>query len=314
MKYLDANRKPFSGNEKLILQKLIWDDARTFLALARKGTLTAASKSMDMGIATLSRRIERLEKTLATPLFVRQQSGYQLTEDGKNLVEKAEQMEAAIFAFVSGANADTALIGKVRLATAENLATHLILPAMSNFQAQYPQLTVEILTNISTSNLHRHDADLALRMVRPTQGHVTFKRVGTLGYGLYASKHFLAQHNFTQQHKVTEQDFFIGWSDTEKQLPAAQWLQQKLKGREPILTTTSVATQISACSLGLGFAVLPHLVAQETGLLCIETDMQIDQEIYIVIQADLAHSPRIRAMADFLTELVIENKDRLRGK
>ena len=61
---------------------MVWDDTRTFLAVARCGTLSAAAQNLNVGIATLSRRIERLESALKLPLFVRQQSGYELTEDG----------------------------------------------------------------------------------------------------------------------------------------------------------------------------------------------------------------------------------------
>lgn len=42
-----------------------WDDTRIFLAVARSGTLSGAAETMDMGIATLSRRLDRLEKSLA---------------------------------------------------------------------------------------------------------------------------------------------------------------------------------------------------------------------------------------------------------
>lgn len=44
-----------------------WDDTRIFLAVARSGTLSGAAETMDMGIATLSRRLDRLEKSLAVP-------------------------------------------------------------------------------------------------------------------------------------------------------------------------------------------------------------------------------------------------------
>ncbi|WP_432454038.1 LysR family transcriptional regulator [Agarivorans sp. QJM3NY_29] len=311
MKYLDKTSNQSSKIEKSIVTQLVWDDARCFLALARNGTLTASAQTMGIGIATLSRRIERLEKALGLPLFIRQQTGYLLSEEGKALLNKAEQMEAASQAFISDAECNQSLSGKIRLATAENLASHLILPALPAFYQQYPQLKLEILTGIHTSNLHRNDADLALRMVRPSSGHVSFKRIGQLGYGLYASLGFLEQQQLTPSHSVNENDAFISWNDSQSHLPAAQWVQQILKGCEPILTTSSVASQLSACCSGLGFAVLPNLLAVKQGLVRIDTDVAIDQAIYLVIQADLCHSPRIRAMADFLSDLVKSNQHQL---
>ena len=63
-----------------------WDDARIFLAIARAGTLSGAADKMNMGIATVSRRLDRLEQALNVPLFSRHQSGYRLTDDGEALL------------------------------------------------------------------------------------------------------------------------------------------------------------------------------------------------------------------------------------
>ncbi|WP_280554799.1 LysR family transcriptional regulator, partial [Halomonas sp. 25-S5] len=153
MEKINDSVKQVSGFEKQMPRGWIWDDTRTFLAVARHGTLSGAALELNLGIATLSRRIERLEAALELPLFVRQQSGYQLTEEGADLVEKAEALEAAAVAFSSGASVQAQMTGTVRLATAENLATGLILPALPEFRAQYPELSVEIVTDISTANL-----------------------------------------------------------------------------------------------------------------------------------------------------------------
>ena len=120
MKYLDQNQNPFFIVGKQ--QSFVWDDTRAFLAVARYGTLTAASESLKIGISTISRRIDRLEGAFSAPLFIRLQSGYQLTEDGIGLIEKAEAIEQAVLSLLTtGVNSCSSLTGKVCLATAENL-------------------------------------------------------------------------------------------------------------------------------------------------------------------------------------------------
>ena len=79
----------------------IWDDLRVFLAVARAGTLSSAAAQLHLGLATVSRRIERLEGDIGRPLFWRQQTGYRLTEDGAALRERAEEMEAAALSLTS---------------------------------------------------------------------------------------------------------------------------------------------------------------------------------------------------------------------
>ena len=49
--------------------------------------------------------------------------------------------------------------------------------------------------------------------------------------------------------------YFITWGDRQAHLPAAQWVEWILQGREPALTTTSLATQLAAAKAGLGFAM-----------------------------------------------------------
>ncbi|RFA26611.1 LysR family transcriptional regulator [Alkalilimnicola ehrlichii] len=314
MKNIDKTGKGISIFEKEPTPGMVWDDTRVFLAVARHGTLSGAAESLNLGVATLSRRIERLEAALQLPLFVRQQSGYQLTEDGASLIEKAEALEVAAHAFASGAEQYAQVTGKVRLATAENLATGLILPALPAFHREYPDLAVELVTDIATANLHRRDADLAVRMVRPERGNVTLRRLGTLGYGLYCSEAYARRRHVEPDLGDYDRDDFITWSDMQSDLPAAQWMERVLHGRTPRLTTTSLATQVAATRAGLGLAVLPHFLAMDSGLICVATDLGIDQSIYLVIQSDLTQSPRVRVLADFLSDLVIRNRARLAGQ
>lgn len=313
MEKINDSEKQISGFEKQMLRGWVWDDTRTFLAVARHGTLSGAASELKLGIATLSRRIERLERALKLPLFIRHQSGYQLTEEGADLIEKAEALEAAAAAFTSGVATHTQMTGKVRLATAENLATGLILPALPEFHRQYPGITLELVTDITTVNLHRRDADLALRMVKPERGHVTLRRLSALGYGLYSSPGYAAQRETSLDSGAYDTDAFITWSETQSHLPTAQWVERILQGREPVLTTTSLSTQVVAAKAGLGLAVLPHFLALDAGLVCVDADIGVDQSIYLVIQSDLTQSRRTRAVADFLVDLVSRDRIRLSG-
>lgn len=291
----------------------MWDDIRAFLAVARARTLSGAAASMGLGLATVSRRIERLENAVGQPLFLRQQSGYRLTEDGTALLERAEEMEAAALSLSSGLRQRASVSGVVRLATAENLATGLIVPELPQLRVKYPQLTLEIVTDVSTVNLHRRDADIALRMVKPDRGNVTLQRLGSLGYGLYGAPNYISARKQVNDAGAFDDDDFISWSDPFVGLPAAQWIEERLKGRAPAVTTTSLATQITACASGLGLAVFPHFLAQSRGLICLDRDIGVDQPIWLVTQSDLAQSNRIRAVANFLRDLVKKHAAELSG-
>ena len=75
-----------------------WTDLRFFLELARAGTLSGASRRLEVEHTTVARRIDRLEAQLGTTLFDRSREGYELTEMGQALLPHAEAMESAALA------------------------------------------------------------------------------------------------------------------------------------------------------------------------------------------------------------------------
>ena len=290
-----------------------WDDARVFLAVARCGTLSRAANELKMGIATLSRRLDRLEAGLGVPLFSRHQTGYRLTDDGEALLQRAEALEQAGLAFGEAARREGEAAGLVRLATAENLANPLIIPALGPLLSQHPELRVEVVSGLQTVNLHRRDADLAVRMVRPNTGNLTIKRLGTLGFGLYGSAHYLATRQQREPCAAYDNDDFIGWAETHHHLPGAKWTLRTLRNRPCRLETNTLSAQLSAVVAGMGLAVLPHFLARQAGLQCLQNDLGVEQPIWLVLHSDLAHSRRVRVVADHLIALFAAQAAALKG-
>lgn len=280
-----------------------WDDARIFLAITRSGTLSGAALALELGVATVSRRLDRLEAALGVPLFSRHQSGYRLTDDGQALLVHAEALEHAGQAFGQAAQQQACVAGCVRLATAENLANAFIIPALPSLLARHPELRVEIISGVQAINLHRRDADLAVRMVKPQAGHLTIKRLGTLGFGLYAAPAYVAARSAGADAVDFDADHCIGWAPSHQHLPAAQALARIRRGRPCQLEVHTLAAQLAAASAGLGLAVLPHFLARPAGLVCLLPELGADQDIWLAMHSDLAHSRRVRAVADHVIAL-----------
>lgn len=288
--------------------RLRWDDARVFLAIARSGSLSGAAATLGLGLATVSRQIERLEAALGLALFSRHQNGCRLTDDGAALLDRAQALEQAAEAFADGSGAQAEVAGRVRLATAEMLANHVILPATPTLLDRFPDLTLEVVTDVRTVNLHRRDADLAVRLVKPERGNVTIRRLGTLGFGLYASRAHAARRQGTAGPGA---DRFIGWCEAHAHLPAARWIERALRGQPPVLATTTLSAQLSAAVAGVGLAILPHFLGRLNDLVCVQGDLGIDQDIWLAVHSDLAQSRRVRAVSEFLADLIHASKTEL---
>lgn len=300
------------------MQNMDWNLVRDFLAVARTGSLNRAAQKLGVNASTVGRRIEALEKTLGLRLFQRSQTGYVLTDEGEGLIARAETFEETGIAFERRAEASESVEGRVRLATAENLANFLVIPALPDFRAQHPKLTLEIVTDIRSVNLNRREADLALRLVRPTQGNVSVRRVGTMRSGLYGSVDYVRRRQVDSKARDGgrfDGDEFISWSEHYGDLPAAQWVDRVLQGRAPALVTSSLYAQLVAARAGLGLAVLPCFMADaEPALQNVPSDADaIAQEFWLAVHTDLAGSARVRAVADFLSELVRRNSAILLG-
>ena len=76
------------------MKSIEWSDLHLFLSVARGGGLSSAAKDHGSSPATVGRRMLALEQAVGRPLFIRRQTGYELTVDGRALLAKAQSMEA----------------------------------------------------------------------------------------------------------------------------------------------------------------------------------------------------------------------------
>lgn len=277
-----------------------WDDLHVFLALVREGSLTGAARRLGAGVATISRRIERFESALGVPLFLRHQSGYSLTDQGSALLPRAEAAEEALARLRQEAGDQDEIRGHVRIASVESLLTPLLVPVLAPLLAAHPGLNVEILYSPQTVNLHRHDADLALRMVRPDHGNLRVRQLVTMGFGLYGPP------DGTRPHRQ------ISWPEMDGLDTVLSWSRALIAPGAPRFAVNTLDAQVEATRQGLGLAVLPHFLARPAGLNLITTRLPdgsvMERPIFLVTHADLAGSRRIAAVAEIIAEGIVARR------
>ncbi|WDR01768.1 substrate-binding domain-containing protein [Devosia algicola] len=205
---------------------------------------------------------------------------------------RAEAAELAMLGLHAEAGSQDDVTGLVRLASIETLIAPIILPALTQVLAQHQGLNVEILSSAATVNLDRHDADLALRLVRPERGHLVVRQIGSLGIGLYGP----AGNDMPKR--------FVTWPDQEAVRTLLNWSRAFGADRAPRLSVNTLAGQIEAVARGVGIAVLPHVLARREGLNLVADRLpdgaRMTLPIFLAIHADLAHSRRVRTVANCL--------------
>ena len=176
-----------------------WNDLRILLAVARKGSTTAAARELGTSPSTAARRVAALEEALGVVLFERSPDGYTLTEAGRAIVPAAERMEAGALEVEERLAAlARGIAGNVRLTTLDTAATQWVIPVLPAFAEAHPGVNVEVLTGDEKLDLLRGEADVALRFgPRPDETGLVVRRIMTVRLALYCSRDYAEREQAT---------------------------------------------------------------------------------------------------------------------
>jgi len=290
-----------------------WADIRLFLAILDRGSLVAAAESLDITQPTVGRRLAAMEGRFGTPLFVRSGRRMQLTDAGAGILESARRMEREMLAIERTLEIQsTSLCGEVTVSAAEGTGTDWLTPVLFDFHQLYPEIVLKVQIENRAVDLVRREADIALRMGRPTQGDLIARRLGTIGFGLYASRHYLDKAGTPTtiedlaDHKIVALDPAGTQINVERAFPTAN----KIPGNYTYLTNSPTA-QMAAVRAGFGIGPLSHRwVAMNGDLVRVIPDYTATTlELWLVSHEELRHSARIRTVSDFIAERILADAD-----
>jgi DNA-binding transcriptional LysR family regulator len=292
---------------KLTDVPLEWDDVRFFLALVRAGSLSAAAQALSVEHSTIARRVGSLEAALGLRLFDRLPRGWQPTAEAESLCAQAERIEDEALAFERAAAGASGLRGAVRISAPPALASVFLAPRLAELRAAFPGITLELAGETAQANLTRRDADLALRLSRPTAPDLVVRALGELAFALYGTAAWAARPEAEWQ--------FIGYDQQLSETPQQRWLEELAGARPFVLRTDDLLAQREAARGGVGLALLPPFLAQGVRPLrrLRAWPCPVRRPLWLVMHADLRRSPRVRAVADALAAIVLRDAPLLGG-
>lgn len=293
-----------------------WNALQDFLTVAETGSLSAASRRLNVSQPTVGRRIEQLETSLNTVLFQRTPRGLLLTRSGENILESARQMQAAVDSVerkVSGENQQ--LQGLVRISLCEALGAIWLPQRLAEFHEAHPALQLELHVDDEAVNLSRREADIAVRLGRPDQDELVARRVGALHFGLYASPAYLESHGTPDTLSALKDHLHVGYDHAMQLYTAVQRLEGLFRPDAIRHRTSSRIGLHEATASGLGLAALTCITADRDPRLQRVLVEQIDysREIWLVSHSDILRSARVRSVYDFLAGILLADERALRG-
>ncbi len=198
------------------MENLDWTYIRSFLAVAESGSLSAAARRIGQSQPTLGRHVRMAEEQIGTKLFIRVHDGLELTDAGRLLLEPARQMAQAHARFATvAAGRDTGLQGTVRI-TASVVVSHYLLPEiLSGLRREEPDIEIELVPTDASENLLFREADLAIRMYRPTQLDVVTRKITDLAMQLYGASELLARMEEPQNLDDLSDFPFVGFDRSD---------------------------------------------------------------------------------------------------
>jgi DNA-binding transcriptional LysR family regulator len=118
---------------------------KTFVAVAREGSITRASEQLHLSQPAVSAHVKAIEDALGLALFERTARGMSLTSEGKRLLEKAEQTLGAHQALLDEATRIKGkLTGKLRLGAGSNSNHEAIGKLLSRLAERHPEVEVAL--------------------------------------------------------------------------------------------------------------------------------------------------------------------------
>ncbi len=279
------------------LQDQNWNDLKYLLALYRAGSYTGAARVLGVSETTVARRVDAAARKLGVSLMERKDGRINLTDAGQLAVEHAERMEAEqaiLCAAISGARHTPR--GQVRLTATPMVVNHLLVPHVGNMRAANPEIELELIADPRDFSLSRREADLALRLSRPTREmKILTRRIGILDYAIY-----------TAEDRTFEGSDWIVMDDTMSTLPHAAWLRDRLmrEGARPALVTNDGESILWAIRHGVGKSVLPTLIGDVTeGLRRCREVANIRREIWLLVHPEIRDLARIEASIEWLESI-----------
>jgi DNA-binding transcriptional LysR family regulator len=294
-----------------------WDNLRLFLSVARAQSAQEAARRLDVDHSTVTRRLHRLEKELGAQLFERTPAGHVLTTAGHRLLEHVEAIESTVVLAGEDVGGDNqTLTGQVRLGATEGFGNFFLAPHLSHFGERHPAIQVELLTVPRFINLSQREADLAVNVERAQGSGQVCSKLTDYRLRLYAHRNYLARHAPIRHPRDLAAHRFFGYVEDLTFSSALRYLAEVAPhAPTPLLRSTSVVAQYHAVREGQGMAVLPCFLATQCADLVpvLPGDVNLMRTFWVAAPADRRDLARVRALWDFLREVVACNQGLLLG-
>ncbi|AWN15824.1 LysR family transcriptional regulator [Salinisphaera sp. LB1] len=275
------------------MSTLDWEGLKTLALVCRGGTMSAAARELGVNQTTVARRLQRLEAQLGYSLLRRDGQRLRATLRADPLLQTARAMEDQLAATLIHTQAEPRrerITGVVRVTGVDGVLEYAVGPRVDSLLSAHPRLRLDLIGGNRNFRVAQREADIALRLARPTSGAFHARRLGDLAYGVYAT--------------ATETDpDSAPWVDLNEQFidkPEQQWLVAHFPDRRTIARGNRGGIMVQLALATGACCLMPRCIGDHVAGLHRLDMTPAGRELWLLTHQDMAHLPRVRVVADWL--------------
>jgi DNA-binding transcriptional LysR family regulator len=291
---------------------------RAFVRIVEAGTFTRASALLDMPKPTMTKLVQALETHLQTKLLHRTTRRVTVTPDGAAYYERVVRLLADLDELDGSMTlSQTTPKGKLRIDVSTSLALLVILPALPDFHARYPDIQVDLGVTDRPVDLVGENVDCVVRGGELTDQSLIARRIGELHFVTCAAPSYLERYgeplhpaDFETEHYVVGY-FYAGSGRSHRFNFASNGERHEVSGRY-IVSVNDGNAFVAAGLAGLGVIQAPSFMVQQqlaTGALRpVLAHWTSDlMPLHVVYPPNRHLSSKLRIFVDWVADLFASN-------
>lgn len=288
-----------------------WDDLQFILAVAERGSLSAAARDLGVNHATVLRRVASFEKAYQVKLFERRATGYVLAPESRHVLASLRGIENSVEELERSIKGlGSPFEGPIRITSTDTFCQLLLMRHVCRLQDEHPDIEVELSSTNSHLDLARLDADITIRPAVELSDDLVGRVVCGLAFKVYGAPSYL-QSNSASRHA---EHSWLGISDLLSRSPVGAW-QEATIADSIVFRADSFLTLRNAAEAGLGLSLLPCFVGDLSDILVpvSQFPVSLNTAVWVATHKDMAASPRLRSLVNWFAEALVDDSALLNG-
>jgi DNA-binding transcriptional LysR family regulator len=282
-----------------------WTLVKSFVAVLDAGSLMGAARKLDAQQPTLSRHIAELEAQLGVALFERTGRGMVPTAAALRIAEAAREMEGGAVALRQALDSQRSETeGTVRISASQVVATIVLPPLIAEFQLEESRIQIEVVASDAITNLLRREADIAVRMIRPSQSSLVAKKIANVPIVACAHQSYLERAGTPKRPQDIFKHRLIGGDRNDTIIRGFAEMGYSVTKDSFVVRTDDnlVSGQMIAAGCGIGFAATYNLRHWD-GVVPILPMLKIPPlPCWLTVHREIRGSAIVRRVYDYLGE------------